>query len=124
MRRTTVLFVDDNALIRSAYGALLRDEGYRVLEAADGCEALKLAGAFQDDCLVVLDECMPCMSGHEVLEHLGLRADAKRFRVIIISGSGSLQIFALTSQRIRVAAIVEKPFTAAELLGTLNRLAA
>src|SRR5262245_38112620 len=37
MSSTTVLFVDDDDFIRGAYGELLREEGFVVVEAADGC---------------------------------------------------------------------------------------
>ena len=76
MNRTTILFVDDDHFIRGAYGELLRDEGFSVVEAADGCEALKAATAISGDVLLVLDEEMPCMRGSEVLDLLDGRADA------------------------------------------------
>ena len=124
MHRTTVLFVDDDDFIRGAYGELLRDEGFSVVEAADGCEALKAASAISGDVLLVLDEMMPCMRGSEVLERLDRRADAARFRVVIISGSGSAEVHPLPRRALRVHAVVEKPFTAEELLSALHRLAA
>ncbi len=124
MDRTTVLFVDDDDFIRGAYGDLLRDEGFSVVEAADGCEALQAASAISGDVLLVLDEMMPCMRGSEVLERLDRRSDAARFRVVIISGSGGSQVHTLPRRGIRIHAVVEKPFTAEELLSALHRLAA
>src|SRR5262249_37550508 len=110
--------------IRGAYGELLRDEGFAVVEAADGCEALKAATAIPGDILLVLDEEMPCMRGTDVLDLLDARADATRFRVVIISGSGNAELYTLPRRTIRVHAVVPKPFTADELLSTLHRLAA
>src|SRR5262249_4952240 len=52
MDYTTVLFVDDDQLIRGAYADLLRDEGYTVVEAADGCEALEAASAISGEVLL------------------------------------------------------------------------
>ena len=124
MDHTTVLFVDDDDFIRGAYGDLLRDEGFSVVEAADGCEALRAAGAISGDVLLVLDEMMPRMRGSEVLEELDRRSDAARFRVVFISGSEGPQVHALPRRGIRIHAVVEKPFTAEELLSTLHRLAA
>lgn len=124
MNRTTVLFVDDDDFIRGAYGDLLRDEGFSVVEAADGCEALRAAAAISGEVLLVLDEVMPCMRGSEVLDWLDRRADAARFQVVIISGSGSAEVHALPRRGIRVHGVVEKPFTAKELLDALHRLAA
>jgi len=124
MRRTTVLFVDDDHFIRGAYGDLLREDGFSVVEASDGCEALKAATAISGDVLLVLDHEMPRMQGSEVLEELDRRADASRFRVVIISGSGNPELHTLPRRGIRVQAVVPKPFTADELLSTLHKLAA
>jgi two-component system, OmpR family, response regulator len=123
MGRTTVLFVDDDHFIRGAYGDLLRDEGFTVVEAADGCEALQAATEISGDVLLVLDQEMPRMQGDEVLDQLDRRPDARRFRVVIISGSG-IMLHTLTRQGVRVQAVVPKPFTADELLSTLHKLAA
>jgi CheY-like chemotaxis protein len=124
MDHTTVLFVDDDDLIRGAYVELLRDEGFSVVEASDGTEALEAATAISGEVLLVLDEEMPRMKGREVLELLDRRTDASRFRVVIISGSGSTDVNTLPRRGIRVQALVPKPFTADELLSTLHKLAA
>ena len=124
MDRTTVLFVDDDDFIRGAYVDLLRDEGFAVVEAADGCEALRAASAISGDVLLVIDEVMPGLRGSEVLNRLDRRPDAARFRVVIISGAGTAEVHALPRQGIRIHAVVEKPFTTSELLEALHRLAA
>jgi CheY-like chemotaxis protein len=123
MDRTTVLFVDDDDLIRGAYVNLLRDEGFSVLEASDGSEAVETATAISGKVLLVLDEEMPRMKGREVLEQLDRRSDASRFRVVIISGSVDTEVDTLPRRGIRVQAVVPKPFTAEELLSTLHKLA-
>jgi CheY-like chemotaxis protein len=94
------------------------------VEAADGCQALEAASAIAGEVLLVLDEMMPCLRGSEVLERLDRRADASRFRVVIISGSGTAEVHALPLRGIRIHAVVEKPFTAGELLDVLQKLAA
>ena len=124
MSSTTVLFVDDDDFIRGAYGELLREEGFVVVEAADGCEALNVATTISGEVLLVLDEEMPCMRGTEVLDRIDCRPDAARFRVVIITGSGNAELYTLPRRRIRIHAVVPKPFTADELLSTLHRLAA
>ena len=124
MSRTTVLFVDDDNFIRGAYGELLREEGFLVVEAADGCEALEAATAISGDVLLVLDEEMPCMRGTEVLDRIDGRSDAARFRVVIITGSRNADLYTLPRRAVRIDALVPKPFTADELLSALHRLAA
>jgi CheY-like chemotaxis protein len=124
MDRITVLFVDDDRFIREAYGELLRDEGFEVVEASNGGEALEAATAIHGDVLLVLDEEMPRLTGTQVVELLDRRDDAARFRVVIISGSCNSEGNVRPRRGVRVQAVVPKPFTADELLSTLHRLAA
>jgi CheY-like chemotaxis protein len=69
MAQFTVLVVEDNANQRALYGEELADEGYRVLSAADGREALAMVRDDKPD-LVVLDINMPVMDGLDTLSHL------------------------------------------------------
>ena len=124
MPRRTILFVDDNALIRGLYVELLREEGFVVIEAGNGLDALNAVEQMEGECLLILDEVMPRLRGSEVLEQLVRRPDAHRFRAVIISGSGAPESFLPPSTRKSVVAVVEKPFTAGELLDTVHRLAA
>jgi DNA-binding response OmpR family regulator len=65
----TVLVVDDEAAIAEAVRARLSSEGFRVLVAADGPQALELAATERPD-LVVLDLMLPGMDGLEVCKRL------------------------------------------------------
>jgi len=64
-----VLVVEDEATIRRALEINLSAHGYRVLLAADGVEALRLAGHHHPD-LVLLDLGLPSLDGIEVIEGL------------------------------------------------------
>ena len=64
-----ILVVDDEESIRLLYKEELEDEGYEVVLAADGMEALEKFKAFQPD-LVTLDLKMPGMDGLEVLQKI------------------------------------------------------
>jgi len=68
----TILVVDDEAAISEAVRARLSNEGFRVVLAADGPQALELAEAEQPD-LVVLDLMLPGMDGLEVCRRLQIR---------------------------------------------------
>jgi CheY-like chemotaxis protein len=81
----TVLVVDDDATLRAILARTLADEGYRVITAADGEEALALAHTLNGQLgLVVTDIRMPVMDGLTLAENLA------RFRVpppvLFISG--------------------------------------
>jgi PAS domain S-box-containing protein len=82
----TVLLVEDEALVRRLAARVLREQGYTVIEAADGEEALRVAQshAEMEIHLLLTDVVMPRMSGREVAEHL-LRM-RPRIRVLYTSG--------------------------------------
>jgi CheY-like chemotaxis protein len=63
--RGTVLVVDDEADIADTVEALLAGEGYRVLKASDGAEALEVLGSVKPD-LILMDYDMPKVKGTEV----------------------------------------------------------
>lgn len=81
----TVLVVEDEGGVRSFIATILRAQGYHVLEASDGVEALKLmqthAGACQ---LVITDVIMPRMNGPALAQHLA--AFIPDLKVLFISG--------------------------------------
>ena len=65
----TILVADDDAHILELIGLYLRNEGFQVLEAQDGLEAVQLMEANRVD-LVILDIMMPCMDGWELCSEL------------------------------------------------------
>jgi two-component system response regulator (stage 0 sporulation protein F) len=81
----TILVVDDEESIRFLYREELEDEGYRVITASDGEEALRKLRKEAPD-LVTLDIRMPGMDGIEVL-HLIREAD-KEIPVIMSTAYG------------------------------------
>ncbi len=66
----TILVVDDTASLRRMVASYLTQEGFRVLTAADGQEALMLARQEQPD-LILLDLMMPNMGGYEFIRAYG-----------------------------------------------------
>ena len=65
----TILLVDDDAALLEVTSIVLASEGYRVLTAEDGVEALRILGREGLD-LVVLDILLPRISGFEVLKKI------------------------------------------------------
>jgi len=82
-----VLVVDDELLIRQFLTTGLRYEGYEVLEAKDGSEALTLATRFQPD-IVILDLVMPGTDGYEVCRRLRGRPDVG---ILMLTAKDELQ---------------------------------
>ena len=82
-----ILLVDDHPLTGDALASLLEQGGFDVVgEAADGAEALELAGRLQPD-LVLLDLSMPGVDGLSALP--GLRAAASDCEVVVLTASGT-----------------------------------
>ena len=88
MSQNTVLIVEDNTNQRALYEEELSEEGYLILTAADGREALAIAREHRPD-LVILDVNMPVMDGLDTLSYL-LEIDS-RLPVIINTAYASYQ---------------------------------
>jgi two-component system cell cycle sensor histidine kinase/response regulator CckA len=91
-RRETILLVDDEIAVRRYLSRSLAKEGYRVLEAGDGEEALAKSDGFKGDIhLLVTDVMMPVMNGKDLADRLCvMRPDIK---VLFISGYSRADIW-------------------------------
>lgn len=83
-----VLVVDDEPHIRRVLVTILLNDGFEVIEAADGTEGIELIRSDRDFDFVILDFMMPGATGLEVLARI--RSDARRARtpVIILTAKG------------------------------------
>lgn len=111
----TVLIVDDDEEITRSTGIFLKAEGYRVLEAHDGLEALDML-MNEDIQLVLLDIMMPKLDGISTLMKL---REKKNIPVIIISAKseGADKILGLTAG---ADDYVTKPFDPSELVARVK----
>ena len=82
----TLLIVDDEKHICLLYEEEFKDEGYNVLTASNGLEALELIEKHQDIDLVLLDIKMPEMDGSEFLRRI--RQFNKELPIIISTAYG------------------------------------
>ena len=111
----SVLIVDDDEEITRSTGIFLKAEGYRVLEAHDGLEALDML-MHEDIQLVLLDIMMPKLDGISTLMKL---REKKNIPVIIISAKseGADKILGLTAG---ADDYVTKPFDPSELVARVK----
>jgi len=86
--RKSILIVDDEESIRKSLGAILTDEGYEVLLAESGEQALKILDE-ESATLVLLDIWLPGMDGIEVLKRI--KTDYPNVMVIMMSGTGTIE---------------------------------
>lgn len=117
-RKKTILLVDDDPSVRQMIGRVLANEGYLVLCAANGAEALGTATANHID-LVLLDINMPVLGGWDTFERL--TAENPLVAIIVITARPN-QLF--TALGAGVGALLEKPLDFPVLLETVERLLA
>jgi CheY-like chemotaxis protein len=115
----TVLLVEDEPAVRALAARMLRRQGYTVLEAANGVEALDLVrrhtGTPID--LLLTDMVMPKMDGYTLAENL--RRDYPSIRVLFMSGYTDNAVIqnGLIDPKL---AFIQKPFTPSALARTVR----
>lgn len=123
----TVLLVDDEHAIVDALAGILEDEGYRVLTAGNGREALaRLEEAGPGEGrphVALLDVMMPIMGGRELLQRLRASPAWASLPVLMMSAVPREVLERQEGGRLACDAFLEKPFDLGTLLATLDRLA-
>ena len=128
LRRLRVFLAEEDPSVRRLLAKMLREDGYEVLESADGSELLdRLAtslledgpfGRFDMD-IIIADTCMPGCRGIDVLA--GLRQAAWRTPVILMGGRPDAR-FRARARRLGVAAFLSKPIDLRRLHDALERV--
>jgi signal transduction histidine kinase len=117
--RATVLLVEDDEGIRRLVEAVLRDQGYDVLAAADGVEALQMLQLRKGGCdLLITDVILPRMKAAVLAE--GAKRMFPRIQVLYISGyAGDMLVSHGVDAR---AAYLQKPFLPQALIEKVAEL--
>ena len=118
-QKKKILLIDDEEELVSSLSEVLEENGYKVIIATNGMEAIKKAKEERPD-LILLDIMMPKMDGYEVLRQLKTSAEAWAIPVIMVtarSDSGSI----LKTQDSRAADYIIKPFDVSEVLSSIQR---
>jgi two-component system nitrogen regulation response regulator NtrX len=105
--KRTILVVDDEESICSSLRGILLDEGYEVLVANSGEEAIKVIDEELPN-LVLLDIWLPGMDGIETLKQI--RADHSQIRVVMMSGHGTIET-AVKATKLGAFDFIEKPLS-------------
>jgi two-component system nitrogen regulation response regulator NtrX len=114
----TVLIVDDEKSICQSLGAILADEGYEVLTAASGEEALKIVKE-ELPSLVILDIWLPGIDGIETLKMI--KSQYPQVRVIMISGHGTIET-AVKATKLGAFDFFEKPLSMEKVILIVNHV--
>ncbi|MCL5269196.1 MAG: response regulator [bacterium] len=114
----TILAVDDEPDVLLIVKTALESEGYQVVTASNGPDALALAVEMTPD-LILLDVMMPGMSGFEVLRNLKAGDATGTIPVIMLTGVSERSMIqeALSSG---TDYYIVKPFEFHDLLGKVN----
>ena len=118
-RRTSIIIVDDNDMMRSILRGMLRGESYEVVgEARNGVQAVEMADRLKPD-IVCLDVMMPEKNGIEAL--IEIKAARPNTVVVMITSNADADT---VQQSIGNGAsgFIIKPFNAARVLDTLEKL--
>ena len=83
-RRKRILLVEDNADVRELLALFIDRLGYKVYKAATGLEAVDQTAAAHPD-LIIMDFCLPGVSGVEATRRLKINAATKDIPVLIIT---------------------------------------
>jgi UDP-3-O-[3-hydroxymyristoyl] N-acetylglucosamine deacetylase len=115
--RNTILIVDDEDGVRESVREVLSDEGYRVVDTADGTHVLDLIRKEQPG-LVLLDIWMPQIDGIGLLREI--KNKEPNINVVMISGHGNIHT-AVTATKHGAFDFIEKPLSLDALLSTVQR---
>ena len=121
MAKKTVMVVDDEQPINTVVEDILKPEGYKVVAALSGEEALKKLKKVKPD-LILVDFFMPGMSGRELCERI--RADSKLkniklafLTVATFSASGMKDL-----EDMGVLDYIKKPFGYKDLISSVKKI--
>lgn len=117
-----ILVVDDNEDIRSLVSLVLQKDGYEVVLASDGAEALeKIKDVIPD--LILLDVMMPGLSGLEVLSNIRENKNKKINEILIMMITAKSTIADIDAAvELGATSYIIKPFRPANLIEKVNAL--
>jgi DNA-binding NtrC family response regulator len=119
-RPITLLIVDDEAVILKSLRRIVRDDGYKVLTARDGEEALRIVSAEPVD-VVLSDFDMPGMSGLDLM--VRLRRNHPRVVRLLLTGRATVATAVGAINDGEVFRFLTKPWDMAELREVLRQAA-
>jgi CheY-like chemotaxis protein len=113
----TVLVVEDEEDLREMIREALELNGYAVVTAQDGRQALAQLTGIQQLCLVLIDLLMPGMNGWDLFEELRRRSELDHVPVVVYSSVSERAPAGVTR-------VLKKPLTFGELLSTVREYCA
>ena len=120
LRKSTLLFVEDEDVTRQALATMLRNAGFDVLEAADGSSAIAaLRNANQKIDAMLLDMSIPGPSSKEVLAEAAQSQPTAR---VLLTSAYNEEMVRSTLSGPLVRGFIRKPFAFANLVRSLRSI--
>lgn len=115
-----ILIVDDDSDTRTVVRTILTTDGYQVVEAASGEQALDYLKSNEAPALVILDIMMPGMSGLDVAMRMKQHPETQGIPIIILTAKGDSQDLLTAYKDYAVDYYISKPFTSKQLLNGIQ----
>jgi DNA-binding response OmpR family regulator len=115
-----ILVVDDDPYILMSLEFLMKKNGYDVMVARNGTEALDIVGKQMPD-IVLLDIMMPDVDGYEICRHIKKTAKLKHTKVVFMSAK-SKEADIQKGYDLGAALYITKPFSTRELVKHIQEL--
>lgn len=119
MKRHKIVLAEDNSTLSLLLKYKLEKEGYELLIAADGKQAIDLVESYNPD-LILTDIMMPYFSGLEVISHV--RNKLKKKTPIVVFSSAGQEDMVLKAFSLGASDFMTKPFSPNELVIRIKRL--
>ncbi len=116
--RKTILVVEDDAVTRESLGLILGAQGYDVLGAANGQDALGLLRSGPHPNLILLDLMMPIMDGWQFRREQAADTALSAIPVVVLSADGNVQQKATA---LRATGYLQKPVEVESLLDAIRQ---
>jgi DNA-binding response OmpR family regulator len=113
-----LLLVDDDEDIREAVRMMLEDEGYEVIEARDGREALEWLRSHPPPAVMLLDWNMAPMNGAQLVAEVSKEARLAELPIVVLTADTTAL---RTVQDAHYAGWLKKPFQIDELFDVVRR---
>jgi two-component system chemotaxis response regulator CheY len=115
--KPTVLVVEDDHDFRTVLSWTLEEEGFEVIGARDGRDALEiLFGRGELPSLMLLDLWMPKMDGWRLLREIERRMPDLKMPIVVMTA-----VHSQNAKTLKVADVIEKPFSTAKLVSVVER---
>lgn len=118
-QQTTILVAEDEPLLADLMQRLLLREGFKVLVAKDGVEAVQLHRQHKDEiAMAILDTGLPKLEGYEAIQRMKL--DNANLKAVLASGYISIEAESLVAKG-ELAGVLHKPYSVEQVLALVRR---